>query len=225
MSDAIGELSKIDITAALLAETKIAFTVTAVCKKCIGRGKEAAESLIRAWKAIPTQQKQQPLSAKPTSSTMPSLPQHTLKRNIGLVCHCECGKLPDRFVIEDEVSKSGNKVRDSVRTLLAKALLGSKADVAAVDAARASERIECELTRTFPDVEAYKNKARSLAANMSSNHALRLKIVQGGVPPEDVVQYSSDQLASAEYLASLDKKKSEDLHFTYIAQGTVCRLI
>ena len=119
------------------------------------------------------------------------------------------------------MKRCGDKVRDSVRVLLAKALIGSRADVSATDVARASEGIECALIEAIPGVEAYKSKARSLAANMQSNHELARKIIFGEVPAADVVQYTPDQLASAEYLAALDRKKSEDLHFTYMAQGTV----
>ena len=83
MSDAIGALGKIDITHAVLADTKVAFTVTAAHKKCTGKGKVAADALLREWRAIPTPQSKchhHQATPSTTTSTTTTTASHAIER-------------------------------------------------------------------------------------------------------------------------------------------------
>ena len=201
IKDVLKALDETDITLDILSSTMIGKAVTPLKTHAI-LGPQA-KSLIKKWKQIAkgsaNQTKMPPESDK--SKGNGSKAERRDSANSNTEAELEWQHLPP---LRQNICKKFYDLLLKVKPVLVKAGINATA-VDRLIAPRAVE-VEAALTEKYREPKAYGDKARSLVFNLKKNTALCQELILGQVEAEELVKFSSEQLASAE---TREKRASE----------------
>lgn len=186
VKDALKALDEVEITFDILSNTMIGKVVTPL-KSHPAVGSQA-KRLVKKWKQI----------AKANgSSASKDVPVKAERRDSGgsgiTPPEAEWEGLPN---LRQNICKKFYDLLLKTKPVLVKAGINAKA-VDQLLGPRAAE-MESALSKRYVDTKAYGDKARSLVFNLKKNVTLCEQLILGQVEPDELVNFSSDQLASAE---------------------------
>ncbi|KAG1679637.1 hypothetical protein FOA52_006154 [Chlamydomonas sp. UWO 241] len=225
--DVLKVMGKEMVTAELLAKTDAGKRVKKLCKHTSGAIKAAATATVDAWKeCVRAEQKARPVEGgeaskasagtpSGTGSQQPKCDESSAPSGSGRPGLDSVGS----GVLESQdslntgppaVKKSaatarparcGDSTRDKIRDLLTDALSLAVKDDANLNPAEIAVLVEDAMFAQSGEVNAkYKAKYRTLGFNLKdpNNPDLRSKVLHGEIPPEILVNLSSDELGSNE---------------------------
>lgn len=190
--DILSRLDECSISLQMLSETLVGITVS----KCKSSSDEdvssKAKALIKKWKKLAKQGGVATKNNKPSSSASDSSP--VKKPVIPEETEKEWAQLPPGR------KNMCVKMHDTFRTAhasLVKGGLNAEA-VSSLCLSRASELEAAMFQNTKGNRANYAEKARSLAFNLRKNKNLRDNVLLGATSPKELVNMSSNQMATAE---------------------------
>lgn len=189
--DMLGQLDKCDITLEILTKSLIGTVVSKFkVNKEVG---PIAKALVKKWKKIAKEGPQPSTAAMAKKQPVKAERRESVNSVIEAIEEDWGDLQPHR---QTTCKKLHSLLRGHKQLLLKQGINGSAIDQLAVE--RASE-VEAAIQQKFiNDKQEYLSKARSLCFNIKKNGPLASQVVLGHIPGEELINMTSEQLASDE---------------------------
>lgn len=189
--DMLGQLDKCDITLEILTKSLIGTVVSKFkVNKEVG---PIAKALVKKWKKIAKEGPQTSTAAMAKKQPVKAERRESVNSVIEAIEEDWGDLQPHR---QTTCKKLHSLLRGHKQLLLKQGINGSAIDQLAVE--RASE-VEAAIQQKFiNDKQEYLSKARSLCFNIKKNGPLASQVVLGHIPGEELINMTSEQLASDE---------------------------